>query len=86
MNDREKAVALKYDEVSKMPQVLCSGLGEIARQIVRLAEQHDIPLHEDPELTELLAKIPPGAQVSKECLEAVAAVLCFLYAVEKEAA
>lgn len=80
---QERAVAIKYDQAADTPRVLASGVGEIARQIVRLAQAHDIPLHEDKELAELLSQIPNGAPVSDACIEAVAEILCFLYAADR---
>lgn len=75
---RNKAVALEYEGVNELPKVVASGVGEVARQIIQLAEAHDIPIHHNTELTDLLSKIPAGTDITPETFRLVAEVLCFL--------
>lgn len=58
---------------------MASGVGEIARQIVRIAREHSIPLHTDSALADLLSKLEVGALISPETYRLVAEVICFLY-------
>lgn len=80
---REKAVAVQYQEGEDIPRILATGAGEIAKQILRLAQEHQIPIHQDETLTQLLAHLPEGAQISGEAYDLVAEVVCFLYAIER---
>ena len=47
-----QAIAIKYDKDSKKaPTIVASGRGKIAKQIVTLAEENQIPMLEDPKLS-----------------------------------
>lgn len=74
----EIAIALNYDREST-PTVTASGQGELADQILALAEQHDVPLHSDPELAALLSRIPLGDEIPENLYRAVAEVIAFAY-------
>lgn len=72
------AVALQYDG-KNAPKVTAKGTGISAEQIVVLAQQHDIPLQTDPELSRILAQIPLGDEIPRELYLAVAEVIAFAY-------
>jgi len=73
---KETAIALSYDG-RDVPKVIAKGKGELAQRIVELAEEHDVPLHEDPELSAALARIDLGTSIPPELYQAVAEVLSF---------
>ena len=76
----KKAVALGYDrKMNGAPIVKASGQGEIARKILEVAEEAGIPVHEDPDLVEILAKVPTGDEIPIELYQAVAQLLAFIY-------
>lgn len=78
----EKAVAILYDETkSAAPKVVASGKGLIARKIIETAREAGIHIQEDPNLLELLAKIPLGNEIPVELYQTVAEVLAFVYQV-----
>jgi flagellar biosynthesis protein len=78
----DKAVAILYDEgKSAAPQVIASGKGEVARKIIETARKAGIHIQEDPNLIELLAKIPIGDEIPVELYQTVAEVLAFVYQV-----
>jgi len=72
------AVALKYDG-KNAPKVTAKGTGLTAQQILELAEKHNIPLQNDPELVNILAQIPLGDEIPKELYLAVAEIIAFAY-------
>ena len=72
------AVALHYDG-ENAPTVVAKGSGEIARQILALANKHGIPLHEDPELVSMLAKLDLGQEIPERLYLAIAQVIAFAY-------
>ncbi len=72
------AVALEYDG-SSAPRVTAKGRGEIAQRILALAEENDIPLHEDPDLVTLLSQLDLGMEIPANLYVAVAEVLAFTY-------
>lgn len=77
-NDKELAVALYYDEVNA-PRITAKGEGDLARQILALAEAHNVPLEKDAELAALLAQIPLGDEIPENLYRAVAEVIAFAY-------
>ena len=81
---REKAVALRYNDQETLPRVVASGVGEVARKIIEIAEANDIPLHDDPQLAELLAQLKPGSTIQPESFKLVAEVIAFLFHTDRE--
>ena len=81
---REKAVALQYQDTSHLPKVVASGAGEIARQILQIAEEYGVPVHKDDVLTEMLSRLNVGSVISPESYRLVSEVICFLYHVDRE--
>lgn len=76
----QKAVALKYDrEKSGAPKVVASGKGEVANNIIKLAQEHDIFIKKDADLVELLSKIELNKEIPPMLYKAVAEVFSFIY-------
>lgn len=77
----QTVIALRYDPEhgDTAPRVVASGKGAVAEQILRLAQEHDIPLRRDPVLVSALATLDLGASVPPELFRAVAEVLAFVY-------
>jgi flagellar biosynthesis protein len=78
------AIALKYDGEGA-PKVTAKGRGEVADQILALAKAHDIPLHDDRHLVELLSRVELGDEVPATLYVAVAEVIAFAYYVSGRA-
>lgn len=77
---RQMAVALRYDEDREAaPRVLAKGRGAVAQKILEIAGQRNIPVREDPDLVEALAKLDVGSLIPTELYPAVAEVLAFIY-------
>ncbi|OOC50639.1 MULTISPECIES: EscU/YscU/HrcU family type III secretion system export apparatus switch protein [Thioalkalivibrio] len=73
-----KAVALEWDR-RQAPRITASGSGLTAEAILRIAEEHGIPLHQDPALSEALAQVPVGSEIPEELYIAVAEILAFVF-------
>ena len=81
MNEKEPkrtAIALHYDK-KNAPRITAKGNAALADQIVALAREHDIPLHEDKQLAALLSQLELGSEIPRELYIAVAEVLAFAY-------
>jgi flagellar biosynthesis protein len=72
------AVALRWDGAGA-PKVTAKGRHEVADRILELAGDHEVPVREDPELTELLARVELGEEIPTELYLAVAQVIAFAY-------
>jgi len=83
---KKSVVALRYDmEHDKAPLILATGRGPVADEILRIAEENRIPLYEDPQLAELLAKLELETEVPPELYILVAEVLFFVYQLDRMA-
>lgn len=74
------AVALLYDG-ENAPRITAKGQGELAEQILAIAEEHGVPLHGDAELAALLSQIPLGDEIPESLYVAIAHVISFAYIV-----
>lgn len=72
------AVALEYDG-KNAPKVTAKGEGLTAQQILAIAEEHGIPLQNEPELARILAQVPLGEEIPEQLYIAVAEVIAFAY-------
>ena len=81
-NPTEIAVALQYQKEKMVaPTVIAKGRGYVALKIREVAEQHNVPIVENPPLARLLEKSTEiGAEIPEELYNAVAEVLAFVYA------
>ncbi|MES9857826.1 MAG: EscU/YscU/HrcU family type III secretion system export apparatus switch protein [Sedimenticola sp.] len=74
----ELAVALNYDG-ENTPRVTAKGRGELAEEILKLAQESGIPLEKDSELAAILAQIPLGDEIPEALYRAIAEVIAFAY-------
>ncbi|MBV8491704.1 MAG: EscU/YscU/HrcU family type III secretion system export apparatus switch protein [Candidatus Eremiobacteraeota bacterium] len=82
---RPAAAALTYDPVKpEPPQVIAIGRGPIAEEIVRVAKEHGVPLHEDPSLVEALACLDVSDHIPRELYAVVAEVLAYVFHVDAQ--
>lgn len=80
-----KAVALQYNKhKSSAPQVVASGSGLVAEKILEKAREAGIFIKEDPDLVELLAKVPVGENIPAELYQTIAEVLSFVYSINEK--
>jgi flagellar biosynthesis protein len=83
---RKKAVAIRYDpQQDAAPRVVGKGQGAIAESILRIAQEHDIPVHEDADLVEVLAVLELGQLIPEQLYGALAEILAFLYRMNRKA-
>jgi flagellar biosynthesis protein len=75
-----RAAALRYDrDESPAPRVVARGDGLLAERILAIAREHDIPIHQDPALVEVLSQLDLDEQIPPTLYLAIAEVLAFLY-------
>jgi len=79
MEERKKAVALRYDpEKDKAPVVLAKGYCELAERIIKIAKEKNIPVVEDKDLISALIRVEVFEEIPPELYRAVAKVLVFI--------
>lgn len=82
-NPTHLAVALRYTAGDSAPTVISKGAGIFAKRIVRIAEEHGIPVLERKPLARALYKmVPIGKQIPSELYRAVAEILAYVYRIQ----
>ncbi|QGG48142.1 EscU/YscU/HrcU family type III secretion system export apparatus switch protein [Heliorestis convoluta] len=78
------AVALRYQqEKEKAPRVIASGRNYVAQRILQVAQEENIPIHEDSSMTELLSKLELGDEIPPELYGVMAELFAFIYGLER---
>ncbi|MFP8965900.1 EscU/YscU/HrcU family type III secretion system export apparatus switch protein [Pokkaliibacter sp. CJK22405] len=82
---KKLAAALEYDpNKTGAPKVTAVGSGFLAEQIIALAKEANVPLHESPELAALLSQMEPGEEIPEQLYVAIAEILAFLFRLKEE--
>lgn len=87
MSDDKKidtAVAIHYDGKTT-PKITASGIDAVAEEIVRIAKENNVHLHDDPVLARMLATLDLGTEIPKELYLLIAEVIAFAYYLEGKA-
>ena len=85
MSKIKKAVALKYDkDKDSAPKVKAKGKGETAKNIIKIAEEYNLPIKKDEDLVELLSKVEIDKDIPENLYKAVAEVFSFVYKITKK--
>lgn len=84
-NKRKAAVSLKYSPAKdRAPKVTAKGWGVAAEKILEVARKHNIPIKEDPDLIQVLAKLDIDKEIPPSLYKVVAEILAFIYSVNKK--
>ncbi len=77
--DKKKAVALRYNpSQDEAPVLVAKGKEDIAREIIRLAKENNIPIVENEPLVNALIKLDLYEQIPPHLYEAVAEILAYV--------
>jgi len=74
----QKAVALFYDG-NNAPQITAKGWGKTAEEIIAIAQEHQVPLCDNPALVDLLVTLELGDEIPEALYIAVAHIIAFAY-------
>lgn len=82
----KKAVALKYQPSAyEAPHVTAKGSGFVAEKIIEEADKHDVKIHEDQALIQLLYQIEIEEQIPAELYPIIAEIFALVYQAEQMA-
>ena len=76
------AVALAYQANGKAPKVVATGKGLIAEQIIELAKENGVFVHESKEMVALLMNVELDQEIPSNLYRLVADLLAWLYKIE----
>ncbi|NPA55332.1 MAG: flagellar biosynthesis protein FlhB [Epsilonproteobacteria bacterium] len=82
----KKAVAMKYKAYEDAaPKVIAKGEGHIAQKIIQKAQEYDISIFQNPELTNMLMDVEVNDNIPPELYKAVVEVFVWLHQVQDKA-
>ena len=79
----QQAVALAYQTGDTAPRVVAQGRGAVAEQIIALAREHGVFVHESKEMVALLMQVDLDDRIPPDLYRAVAELLAWLYRIER---
>jgi flagellar biosynthetic protein FlhB/flagellar biosynthesis protein len=86
-DDAEIAIALKYNtEKDAAPRVVAKGMRLKAEKIREIAKQYNIPVMKNVSLANSLYRVDVGQEIPEELFDAVAEILNFVWALQREQA
>ncbi|MDM5315084.1 EscU/YscU/HrcU family type III secretion system export apparatus switch protein [Fictibacillus sp. b24] len=81
----QAAAVIRYNEdTGQAPSVVAQGKGDVAKQIISLAQQHDIPLQEDHRLIGELLDMDLGESIPPQLYAVMAEILLLVEELEKK--
>ncbi len=82
--DLQKAIALFYDG-NNTPTISAKGVGELAEDIIDIAQQNDVPLCDNPALIDLLMTLELGDEIPETLYIAIAHIISFAWQLQGKA-
>ena len=78
----QKAAALQYDQlINNAPKIVAKGEGSVAQNIIKIAQDNDLPIKKDEDLIELLSKLDIDKEIPTDMYKAVAEIFSFIYGI-----
>lgn len=75
------ATALQYDG-KQAPTVTAKGHGELADDIIAVAREHGVLIHQDEQLSQLLSQLQLGEQIPSQLYIVIAELIAFSYVLQ----
>jgi flagellar biosynthesis protein len=91
---QKSAVGLKYQQgnqeddssagaaSSSAPTIIAKGFGDLAEEIIALARQNGVLVHEDPYLSDFLATLDLGQEIPDQLYHVIAELISFSYVLQ----
>lgn len=85
-NPTHVACALKYDQESmESPKLVAKGTELIAKKIIDIAREHEVPVIENPPVARALFRlVEPNCYIPPDLYKAVAEILLFVYSLRRK--
>lgn len=75
-----KTVALRYHpSADQAPKVIAKGTGLLAERILKIAQEHHVPIRQDKNLVQVLSLLDLNQEIPPSVYKAVAEILAFVY-------
>jgi len=77
-NKPPQAIALTYDG-THAPFISATGDHSIAEEILRIAQEYEVPIYENPDLVGILSKLELGDEIPEILYRTIAEIISFVY-------
>ncbi|ABX30908.1 flagellar biosynthesis protein [Petrotoga mobilis SJ95] len=85
MSNSKKAVALRYKQgTDQAPKVVAKGIDSIARRIIEIAEEENIPIVKSEKAVEEFYGLDLDEEIPPELYELAAEIIAFVFKLDKE--
>lgn len=64
------------------PTIIAKGFGDLAEEIITLARQNGVLVHEDPYLSDFLATLDLGQEIPDQLYHVIAELISFSYVIQ----
>jgi len=82
--EKKKAVAMKYrPKIDDAPKVIAKGQGKVAEKIIEIARAHNLYIHNDPDLIEVLSRLDINEEIPPDLYVVFAELLAFVYSLNR---
>ncbi|MDU0356139.1 EscU/YscU/HrcU family type III secretion system export apparatus switch protein [Paraglaciecola aquimarina] len=81
---QKTAVGLKYQQGNKTeaPKVIAKGFGDLADEIVAIAKQNGVLVHQDPYLSDFLTSLDLGQEIPDQLYHVIAELIAFSFVLQ----
>jgi flagellar biosynthesis protein len=84
---KKKTVAVKYrPKIDDAPKVIAKGQGKVAEKIIEIAREHQLHIHNDPDLIEVLSQLDINEEIPPDLYIVIAELLAFVYSLNRSKA
>jgi flagellar biosynthesis protein len=81
---KKKAVAVKYQpKIDNAPKIVAKGQGKVAEKIIEIAKEHQLHIHNDPDLIEVLSQLDINEEIPPDLYIVIAELLAFVYSLNR---
>ena len=86
MTKTKQAFVLQYDDNQNLPHIKAAAGGAAAAQILKLAEEHGVAIHQSDTVSDLFKALEKTQDKSEDGLRLASEIVAFLYHVDSKAA
>ena len=79
--EEKRVIGLKYDQKSA-PKVIAKGYGALAEELIAIAKENDILIHQDAQLSKFLSSLELGQEIPRELYIVIAELIAFAFVLQ----
>lgn len=75
---------MKYQpKIDDAPKIIAKGQGKVAEKIIEIAKEHQLHIHNDPDLIEVLSQLDINEEIPPDLYVVMAELLAFVYSLNR---